>query len=223
MSVLRPLVLAVLPLFAGCQMLNLFSAPAPVSEQRIQGEISQKNDQLILTPCAERATYQLLSEPNGMLTEQAKRLLEDTPAPLFGDLRGTLENGSSADSPRQLRVTRLYRLQAEGPGCSDRNFRHLLIRAHGNEPGWNININNKGLVLERMGQPALALPYLEEQLPDGGSSISTDADGLKLELWLSPQSCTDSMSGTIEHLTAVLQLNGETLHGCGSYGALRSQ
>ncbi len=91
MSVLRPLVLAVLPLFAGCQMLNLFSAPAPapVSEQRIQGEISQKNGQLILTPCAERATYQLLSEPNGMLTEQAKRLLADTPAPLFGDLRGT--------------------------------------------------------------------------------------------------------------------------------------
>ena len=55
MSVLRPLVLAVLPLFAGCQMLNLFSAPAPVSEQRIQGEISQKNGQLIHLSIAERA------------------------------------------------------------------------------------------------------------------------------------------------------------------------
>lgn len=223
MSVLRPLVFAVLPFFAGCQMFDRFSTPAPVSEQRIQGEISQSNGQLLLKPCADKTTYRLMTGQNTVFSDQAKRLLADSRTPLFADLSGTLEPGHSADTQGQLLVTQLYRLQGEGPGCSDPNFKQLLIRAHGNEPGWNININNKGLVLERMGQPALALPYLEEQLPDGGSSISTDADGLKLELWLSPQSCTDSMSGAIEHLTAVLNLNGETLKGCGSFGALRNQ
>ncbi len=223
MSVFRPLVFAVLPLFSGCQMLDLFPAAAPVSEQRFQGQISQSNEQWLLSPCNDKTTYALISAPDSQLHEQATALLADSAAPLFADLRGTLEKAGSTQSPRPLRVTRLYRLQAEGPGCDDRNFRQLLVRAHGNEPSWNININNQGLVLERIGQPALALPYLEEQLPEGGSNISTAADGLNLELWLTPQSCTDSLSGAIEHLTAVLKLNGETLHGCAAYGALRDQ
>ena len=222
MFVFRPLLFAALPFFAGCQMLDIFSAPAPVSDLRIQGEISQNNGQLILKRCADKTTYLLLTEQNPVFTDQIKTLLADSGAPLFADLRGTLEKGSSVKSLDQLAVTKLFRLQGEGPGCGDPNFKKLLIRAHGNEPGWNININSKGLVLERMGQVALALPYLEEQLPDGGSSISSEADGLKLEIWLSPQSCTDTMTGSVEHLTAVLNLNGETLRGCGSYGAMRN-
>lgn len=223
MSTLRPLMFALLPLFAGCQMLNMFTEQPAAHMTRVQGEVSQRAEQLLLKPCQGKTSYLLVGEQSAALAEQATVLFADGGLPLFADLRGTTEPDNSGASEDRLVVGEVYRLQNEGPDCSDPNFKKLLVRANGHEPSWNININSKGLVLERMGQPALALPYLEEQLPDGSSSISTAADGLKLELWLIPQQCTDSMTGSIQHLTAELNLNGEVLRGCASYGAMRGE
>jgi len=222
MPTVRPLLFALLPLFGGCQLLSSFTEQPPVSEPRFQGEVSQSAGQLQFSPCQGKVSYQLAGEPTRQFSAQIQALLKDSGQPLFADLRGmpASANPGTTDSP--LVVSTFYRLQSEGHGCDDPNFRQLLVRAHGNEPLWNLNVSRQGLVLERAGQPSLALPYLEELLPDGSSSISTEADGLKLELWLTPQSCTDSMTGSIEHLTAELRLNDEVLHGCAAYGAKRS-
>ena len=222
MSTVRPLLFALLPLFGGCQLLSSFTETAPVTEPRFQGKVSQVAGQLQFTPCQGNVSYQLAGEQTRLFSAQIQALLSDSGKPLFADLRGmpTSPNPGTTDSP--LVVSRFYRLQSEGHGCDDPNFKQLLVRAHGNEPAWNVNISRQGMVLERMGQPSLALPYLEEQLPDGSFSVNTEADGLKLELWLTPQSCTDSMTGSIEHLSAELTLNGEALKGCAAYGAKRS-
>lgn len=220
MSSVRPLAaLAFLPLFSGCQLMHVFSEQPVSSETRFQGEVTERAGQLLFKPCQGKSGYVLQGDAGTDLAATARALLTDSGQPLFADLSGTPEAGSPEGS---LLVSRVYRLQGEGPGCSDPNFKRLLLRAHGNEPGWNINVSSRGMVLERIGQPALALPYLEERLPDGSSSITTDADGLKLELWLTPQHCTDSMTGGLEHLSAELSLNGEILRGCAAYGAMRS-
>lgn len=218
MSTVRPLLFALLPLFGGCQLLSGFTEQATVTEPRFQGEVRRYAGQLQFTPCQSKISYQLEGETTSLI----EALLSDSGKPLFADLRGmpASANPGTTDSP--LVVSSFYRLQSEGHGCDDPNFQKLLVRAHGNEPLWNLNISRQGLVLERAGKPSLALPYLEELLPDGSSSISTEADGLKLELWLTPQSCTDSMTGSIEHLSAELTLNGESLKGCAAYGAKRS-
>ncbi len=223
MPTLRPLMFVLLPWFAGCQMLNTFTEQPATIQTRVQGEVSQRADHLLLKPCRGKTSYLLVGEQSEALDEQAKVLFADNGKSLFADLRGVAEPGDSGATEEQLVVGEVYRLQSEGPDCSDPNFKKLLVRANGHEPSWNININSKGMVLERMGQPALPLPYLEEQLPDGSSSISTAADGLKLELWLIPKQCTDSMTGSIQHLTAELNLNGEVLRGCASYGAMRGE
>ncbi|MNR47676.1 hypothetical protein D3C85_1668070 [compost metagenome] len=78
------------------------------------------------------------------------------------------------------------------------------------------------MVLERVGQPSLAVPYLEEQLPDGRFSLSTEANGQKVELWVAPQRCVDSATGSVQHLSAELRVDGKTLRGCAYYGGSRN-
>ena len=222
MSSVRPLLFALLPLFGGCQLLGSGTEHPATSQSRFQGQLSQSGDSLVFKPCQGKASYQLIGEQANLVAEQAQALLAESSQPLFADLRGIPKTLNTLTSEGSLQLDKVYRLQSEGPGCDDPNFKQLLLRAQGNEPAWNINISREGMVLERLGQPALALPYLEELLPDGSSSISTDADGLKLELWLTPQNCVDKMTGSIEHLTAELKLNDQVLEGCAAYCAKRS-
>ena len=222
MPSVRPLLFALLPLFGGCQLLSSYTEQPPVSQPRFQGEISQYGEQLMFKPCQGKNNYLLQGEVTTQYSAQIQSLIKDSGKPLFADLRGTPQAHDPAGTDGQLEVSKFYRLQSEGPACADPNFKQMLVRAHGNEPVWNVNISRQGLVLERRGQPTVALPYLEEQLADGSSSISTDGDGIKLELWLTPRDCTDSMTGSIEHLSAELTLNGTMLHGCAAYGAKRS-
>ena len=102
------------------------------------------------------------------------------------------------------------------------DFADLLLRASGHEPDWSIAVSNQGLVLHRPGQEPQALPYLEEQLPEGRLNLSSEANGQRLELWVAKQRCVDSMSGTVQHLSAELRLNGQVLRGCGYLGGARN-
>ena len=94
-----------------------------------------------------------------------------------------------------------------------------MFRAFGNEPFWNVRLNDQGLVLQQLGQPTIALPYIEEQLGNGQYYISSKADHQELQLWISPERCTDSMTGAWHALSARLQWQGETLIGCAYKGA----
>lgn len=215
------LLIALLPLFAGCQLLAPEQpSPAP-NTSRLQGEISLKNDQLLFKPCHEDRKFALMGPKTEELNQQARTLIQDRPS-LFVDLSGHMQTSTDKALAGQIEVTRLYRLQGEGHTCSDPNFEKLLLRASGHEPEWNLNVSSSGMVLERPGVPALALPYLEEQMPDGRFFLSTAADGLNLSLWLTPTQCTDNMTGAVQHLSAELRIDDQTLQGCAAFGAKRN-
>ena len=97
----------------------------------------------------------------------------------------------------------------------------LIARASGNEPFWSVSISAKGLILQRPGEEPLAVPYLEEQLPEGRLYFSSEANGHSLSLWLAPQRCQDDMSGALRHLSAELRLDGQRLTGCAYLGGAR--
>ncbi len=216
----RHLLFALLPLFAGCQLLTPEPVKPAVTATRLQGNLRIDNEQAIFTPCKEQRHFLLTGSQAIPLTEQASALFQEQKE-LFADLSGEMQANNSKQLNGQIEVSRLYRLQGEGHGCDDLNFSRLLLRASGHEPEWNINVSDQGLVLERMGQPALALPYVEEQLPDGRFFISTAANGLNLSLWLHSTQCTDSMSGAIQHLSAELQIDDKVMRGCAAFGAER--
>lgn len=181
---------------------------------RIQGTLSYGGDQWRFEPCTTQAHYRLV--PSAEINEALKHHMTERTSGIFADLRGTLDRSQRTFSAQQL-----YRLQTEGHACNDSDFPRLLVRASGHEPDWSILQTPQGLIFNQADQPALVLPYIEEQLPDGRFYISSEANNQDLQLWITPQQCTDSMSGTLYHLSVRLQWNQQTLQGCAAYGALR--
>lgn len=218
---IAPVALGLASLLGGCQWLPWSSEAPQTAPVRVQGELTRAGEMLMLSPCGEERHLLLLDAAELGLEETATRLQGSSPRPLFADLGGQLDADQSGDG--LFAVEQLYRLQAEGPGCGETDFKRLIVRASGNEPAWSVRVTARGMVLERPGSAPLALPYLEEGLPDGSLSFSSEADGQRVELWLTPGRCEDSMSGTLSHLQARLRLNREApLHGCAALGGARN-
>ncbi|MCQ4241691.1 COG3650 family protein [Stutzerimonas stutzeri] len=216
----RALLFALLPLFAGCQMLGWNERATVQPTERLQGEITRSEGLLLLRTCQGQRQLELIDTATG-LEEDVQALWSDGGQPLFADVRGKLV--SRPDGTGQLQLTRVYRLQHEGHGCNTDNFQQLMLHASGNEPFWSLRITRQGMLLERPDHPPLALPYLEEQLPGGQTSFSSEADNQQLNLWVAPQRCMDSASGAVSHLTAELRLDdGQTLRGCAYFGGARN-
>ena len=221
MPSVRFLLLALLPVFAGCQMFRAEPEPVVVPAVRMQGELSAVDNRLQFRPCQEQRRFILEDSAGTGLLQESVALLNDGKGTLFADLQGQLVASKVPGNDGQINLTRLYRIQNQGQSCNDLNFKRLTLRASGHEPDWVINANSKGLILERPGQEALVLPYLEEQLPEGRFSLSSDANGQHLELWVAPQRCVDSMSGAVQHLSAELRLDDQVMRGCAYYGGAR--
>ena len=198
---------------SACQVFQTANDTATPS-LRIQGALSYDGDQWHFEPCTTQAHYRVV--PSAEINEALKHHMTERTSGIFADLSGTLDRSQRTFSAQQL-----YRLQTEGHACNDSDFPRLLVRASGHEPDWSILQTPQGLIFNQADQPALVLPYIEEQLPDGRFYISSEANNQDLQLWITPQQCTDSMSGTLYHLSVRLQWNQQTLQGCAAYGALR--
>ncbi|MDH2199125.1 COG3650 family protein [Ectopseudomonas oleovorans] len=223
MSITRSLLtsVALLPLLAACQVYT-GKPEGPPPATRLQGQVQVDNGQLVFMPCQEQRRFVLADAGNTSIEREVTQLGNDGHSSLFADLTGRLGGSQGKGNDGRFEVNQIYRLQGEGPSCDDLNFKRLALRASGNEPFWQLEVGSKGLVLNRPEQEPLALPYLEEQLPDGRLNFSSEANGQHLDLWVAPQRCVDSMSGTVNHLSAELRLDGQVLRGCAHFGAMRN-
>ncbi|GGJ91567.1 COG3650 family protein [Pseudomonas matsuisoli] len=216
MPPIRYLALAgALSLSAGCQMFSTQDETTHRPVERLQGELTEEAGVWWLTPCGASERLQV-TEAEGFSVLQDARMLQAGGGPLFADL------GGARSSEGRYEVSRAYRVQYEGNACGDPVFRRLQARAAGNEPFWSAEVNPKGMIIDRPGkQQSMVLPFLEERLPDGGQSLTSEANGKHIELWLAPQRCVDSMSGNLYHLSAELRIDGEVQRGCAYYGGQR--
>ncbi|RON53203.1 hypothetical protein BK666_00130 [Pseudomonas frederiksbergensis] len=216
MRVARSLVLvALLPLFAACQ---LFDGPrqsaSHVGQTRMQGQLIAADGKLMFQPCNEQRSL-VVNDTGGTSVLQEAASLADDQGKLFADVRGKI-NGSSLD------LAQLYRVERSGTACDDPNFKLLILRAAGHGPEWNVKVSGKGMVIDRAGEPPLAVPYVEEQLGDGRFNLSSEANGKHIELWVAPNRCVDSSTGSIQHMSAELRIDGQVQRGCGYFGGARS-
>lgn len=211
-----PLVaLGLLSMLAGCQSLSWSEKAAESAPQRLQGELSRNGAGLQLRPCQGGAAQPVDADESLGLPFVLARLQQEHPGPVFADLGG---RGTSAG----LHVSQLYRLQPGLQACGDTQFARLIAHAAGNAPAWSVSVSPQGMILERSGAKPQALPYVEERLPDGSMSFTSEANGHRLELWLAPGRCADSQSGALSHLQARLILDGAApLTGCAAQGGLR--
>lgn len=218
----RPFCFAVLPLLASCQVFTDKPVEPKVELTRMQGELNLSTGQLLFQPCHEQRQFILKEDGAVGLSSDANSLFADGHNTLYVDMRGQLQANAQAGIDGQFVPSQVYRVQPEGHACTDINFARTVLRASGHEPDWNIAVSNQGMILNRVGQEPQALPYLEEQLPEGRLSLSSEANGQRVELWVVRQRCVDNMSGAVQHLSAELRVNGEVLRGCAFLGGARN-
>ncbi len=216
MRVARSLiVVALLPLFAACQ---LFDGPresaSHVGQSRMQGQLTAADGKLVFQPCGEQRQY-VVNDIGGTSVLQEAATLADQQGKLFADVRGKIAGD-------RLDLGQLYRVERSGTACDDPNFELLILRAAGHGPEWNVKVSGKGMVIDREGQPALAVPYVEEQLGDGRFNLSSEANNQRIELWVAPQRCVDSSTGSVQHMSAELRIDGKVERGCGYFGGSRN-
>lgn len=216
MRVARSLVLvALLPLFAACQ---LFDGPresaSHVGQTRMQGQLTAADGKLVFQPCQDQRQY-IVNDIGGTSVLQEAATLADEQGKLFADVRGKLAGD-------RLDLAQLYRVERSGTACDDPNFKLLILRAAGHGPEWNVKVSGRGMVIDRDGQPPLAVPYVEEQLGDGRFNLSSEANNQRIELWVAPQRCVDSSTGSVQHMSAELRIDGQVQRGCGYFGGSRN-
>ncbi|UVK89663.1 hypothetical protein LOY52_06220 [Pseudomonas sp. B21-051] len=216
MRVARSLiVVALLPLFAACQLLDGSRESAShIGQTRMQGQLTAADGKLVFQPCGEQRQY-VVNDIGGTSVLQEAATLADQQGKLFADVRGKIAGD-------RLDLGQLYRVERSGTACDDPNFKLLILRAAGHGPEWNVKVSGKGMVIDREGQPALAVPYVEEQLGDGRFNLSSEANNQHIELWVAPQRCIDSSTGSVQHMNAELRIDGKVERGCGYFGGSRN-
>ncbi|WP_311886036.1 MULTISPECIES: hypothetical protein [unclassified Pseudomonas] len=216
MRVARSLVLvALLPLFAACQLLDgQRESASHVGQTRMQGQLTAADGKLVFQPCQEQRQL-VVNDIGGTSILQEAATLADEQGKLFADVRGKVAGD-------RLDLTQLYRVERSGTACDDPNFKLLILRAAGHGPEWNVKVSGKGMVIDREGQPPLAVPYVEEQLGDGRFNLSSKANNQRIELWVAPQRCVDSSTGSVQHMSAELRIDGQVQRGCGYFGGSRN-
>jgi putative lipoprotein len=221
MRAARSLVLiALLPLFSACQMFESEPAkPSLASLTRMQGELTAVGDKLLFQPCHDQRNY-VVNDTGGTSILQEAAALAGQQGALFADLRGKF-SGVASGTQGQVDLQQLYRVERATSACDDPDFKRMILRANGHKPAWALNVTAKGMVLEREGQQPLAVPYVEEQLGDGRFNLMTEANNQHIELWVAPQRCVDSVSGSLQHMSAELRVNGQVQRGCAAFGGSR--
>ncbi|MCT8945518.1 COG3650 family protein [Pseudomonas sp. A1437] len=216
MRVARSLVLvALLPLFAACQLFDgQRESASHVGQTRMQGQLTAADGKLVFQPCQDQRQY-VVNDIGGTSVLQEAATLADEHGKLFADVRGKVAGD-------RLDLTQLYRVERSGTACDDPNFKLLILRAAGHGPEWNVKVSGKGMVIDRDGQPPLAVPYVEEQLGDGRFNLSSEANNQRIELWVAPQRCVDSSTGSVQHMSAELRIDGQVQRGCGYFGGSRN-
>jgi putative lipoprotein len=216
MRVARSLVVvALLPLFAACQLFDgQRESASHVGQTRMQGQLTAADGKLVFQPCQEQRQL-VVNDIGGTSILQEAATLADEQGKLFADVRGKVAGD-------RLDLTQLYRVERSGNACDDPNFKLLILRATGHGPEWNVKVSGKGMVIDREGQPPLAVPYVEEQLGDGRFNLSSEANNQRIELWVAPQRCIDSSTGSVQHMSAELRIDGQVQRGCGYFGGSRN-
>lgn len=216
MRVARSLVVvALLPLFAACQLLDgQRESASHVGQTRMQGQLTAADGKLVFQPCQEQRQL-IVNDIGGTSILQEAATLADEQGKLFADVRGKVAGD-------RLDLTQLYRVERSGTACDDPNFKLLILRATGHGPEWNVKVSGKGMVIDRENQPPLAVPYIEDQLGDGRFNLSSEANNQRIELWVAPQRCVDSSTGSVQHMSAELRIDGQVQRGCGYFGGSRN-
>jgi heat shock protein HslJ/uncharacterized lipoprotein YbaY len=102
------------------------------------------------------------------------------------------------------------------PECRAVTAPELPFTARGQEPGWQIIINDQTVLLNAdYGALQLRMPRPEPEITAAGIVYRTAADGRNLSVSIQPRICADIATGMPHPYRVRYELDGETHSGCG--------
>ena len=108
------------------------------------------------------------------------------------------------------------RLEVDGqefPECRQAGAIIEPFTARGNEPFWRVDIENDEALLQRMGEDDVTYSIVSQQHDDRETKIRNDDESFRLTV--SEELCQDNMSGMFYPQSVTLDLEDESLRGCG--------
>lgn len=177
---------------------------------RLRGQMVMGKDGFGFTPCGESAQRIASFDPatqvfvDRFLTGGAHEFFIDAWAAQRAD--GALE------------INRIERVGGDARDCTELGLAGVVFKAHGNEPFWGLTLSSDTLVLERPGVAALTARIEGSDNDAGARRIHAGSADGKIEVRLQRIPCSDGMSDALYAWTAQVQVNGQTLKGCGYSG-----
>jgi uncharacterized membrane protein len=164
-----------------------------------------EGDAATLVPCAGGAPIELTAGVGSPAKARTDLGAEVTTA--YAEVRGQREG----EGPIIVRSIDLAIV--DGPGCAE-PFTDTL-RAFGNEPGWNLTINDAAVTLNRMDQGELTLTDLTKVSTDRMiHTYSANTASGPVKLVVQRKRCMDTMATAYYPWTATVEVQGATLSGC---------
>jgi uncharacterized membrane protein/membrane-bound inhibitor of C-type lysozyme len=185
--------------------------------------------QLLAFACGEAAPYLAVHDPAHdtvtLYTMDGVHVLTPQPA----------ASGAKYAGERHLLWTKgqtSVRLEIDGEpleGCEPSGRQRVLtaayqggfaLRASGNEPFWTLLAGPQSIRLDGLNRPSASFAGLSESElgADGlahGGVVEREAGPHRLRVTVTREHCLDTMSGEPSPLSVSVELDGETLRGCG--------
>ena len=190
-----------------------------------RGIVSLTAETRVLRLCGQDEDLWLVQQDDLAIDDTYAKLAGEPGTSLFVELRGERVASppgtaipatfKQAFVPEEL----LYAgVPAEGAGCATTVPAYRVL-ARGNEPFWSVEIGSDQLLLRRPEDPAPTRYSVQETQDAEGSVTYRGASGDQtLEITVSSNPCSDSMSGEYFAYTAELTLGGRGLRGCARVG-----
>jgi putative lipoprotein len=175
-------------------------------------------------PCGKDVEYWVVDRIGGELWDIYSALIPNPYEPLYVEVRGVLgpppDTGFGVDYDRLLTVTSLRRAAVETRACAE-DLRRFEFRAYGDEPFWNTDISEEGIIFSVLGEPQRAFPYTAAKVSGAHRLYSSKTQGPNqhwIQIFIDEKRCIDSMSGEHSGFTAKVSLGGRTYVGCAREG-----
>jgi uncharacterized membrane protein/heat shock protein HslJ len=211
---------AIIPILLFFANILLFFQATSYGNDYFRGQLVLGHEVRSFTPCQRKVEYWVLDQTDGDLWKVYQALTHQPYQPIYVELRGRLgpspRDGFGADYDGQVTARELRRAGLETRGCAE-NLSDIIFRASGNEPFWNVQISESGILFSEMGKPQLNFPFVHPKVSDRKwvflSKIQSPTQH-DIQVSIDEKRCIDSMSGEHFSFTAQVTLDGVQFMGC---------
>lgn len=181
----------------------------------LRGTVIIGHESQSIQPCGSDQQYWINLSPAQW---QAGSDIQSSPyQPMYGELIGHFEappkGGFANDYPARFVVSQINTLVAgEGASCQRKI---QPTKAFGNEPFWNIQVDNGELVFSEMGKQKQGQAIVEQQF-DVNKRVYQSRD---FSLTMTKGICRDTMVESIYGWNSEVNINGKKYQGCATLAA----